>query len=93
MSDLISREEALHAVEHELDMIDHVPQWVFDRLGNALKGLPSIDVVKHGRWVRTTKADYAWECSVCGYGLCDNRTTYCYDCGARMDGDTDETNY
>jgi hypothetical protein len=43
--------------------------------------------VKHGRWIRTTKADYTWECSACGYGFCDNRTTYCYDCGAIMDGE------
>lgn len=51
---------------------------------------PTIDAVKHGRWIRTTKADYAWECSACGYGLCDNRTTYCYDCGAKMDETVDE---
>lgn len=53
MSDLINREEALHAVEHELDMIDHVPQWVFDRLGNALKGLPSIDA--EPQWIPVTE--------------------------------------
>lgn len=53
----------------------------------CIENMPSIDTVKHGRWIRTTKADYVWECSVCGYGLCDNRTTYCYDCGARMDGE------
>ena len=56
----------------------------------TIEAAPTIDAVKHGRWIRTTKADYAWECSACGYGLCDNRTTYCYDCGARMDGEREE---
>lgn len=40
---------------------------------------------KHGRWIKSKKSDYNWECSNCGYGLSDYRTTYCYDCGARMD--------
>ena len=41
--------------------------------------------IKHGRWIKSKKSDYNWECSNCGYGLTDYRTTYCYDCGARMD--------
>lgn len=41
--------------------------------------------VKHGRWIKSKKSDYNWECSNCGYGLTDYRTTYCYDCGAKMD--------
>lgn len=40
-SDSIHRQEALDAVTDELDMIDHVPQWVFDRLEKRLKQLPS----------------------------------------------------
>ena len=24
-------------------------------------------------------------CSQCGYGLTDNKTSYCYDCGAKME--------
>lgn len=42
---------------------------------------------KHGRWIKSEKSDYNWECSNCGYGLTDYRTTYCYDCGAKMDLD------
>lgn len=41
MDDLISRRAALDAVTDELDMIDHVPQWVFNRLEKRLKQLPS----------------------------------------------------
>ena len=39
--DLISRQQAIDAMTDELDMIDHVPQWVFDRLEKRLKQLPS----------------------------------------------------
>ena len=41
MDDTISRKAAIDAVTDELDMIDHVPQWVFDRLEKRLKQLPS----------------------------------------------------
>ena len=45
MDDLISRQSAIDAVTDELDMIDHVPQWVFDRLERRLKQLPPIQPV------------------------------------------------
>lgn len=41
MDDLISRQQAIDTVIDELDMIDHVPQWVFDRLERRLKWLSS----------------------------------------------------
>ena len=37
----ISRYAAINAETDELDMIDHVPQWVFGRLEKRLKQLPS----------------------------------------------------
>ena len=88
--DLISR-QAVRLIESDHDAYpqewnDDYEKGFADCLEKVL-ALPSIDAVKHGRWIRTTKADYAWECSACGNGLCDNRTTYCYDCGARMDGE------
>lgn len=51
----------------------------------AIDNAPTVDPVKHGRWVKSEKSDYEWECSACGYGLSDYRTTYCYDCGAKME--------
>lgn len=39
MSDLIDRQAAIEAITDELDRIDHVPQWVFDRLEERLKQL------------------------------------------------------
>lgn len=41
MSDLISRAAVIYTICDELDKIDHVPQWVYDRLEKALKQLPS----------------------------------------------------
>lgn len=50
---------------------------------------PTIDAepVRHGKWIKSEKSDFEWECSECGYGLTDNKLTYCYDCGAKMDLD------
>ena len=49
---------------------------------------PTIDPVKHGYWIETEIPDY--RCSCCG--ACeDTHAPYCRMCGARMDGDKDET--
>ena len=40
MEQLIPKQAAIDVVTDELDMIDHVPQWVFDRLEKRLKQLP-----------------------------------------------------
>lgn len=47
MDDLISRQAAIDAVTDELDIIDHVPQWVFDRLEKRLKQLPPAQPAQH----------------------------------------------
>lgn len=41
MKDLISRQDAKDVVDMELDAIDHVPEWVYDRLLTALDKVPS----------------------------------------------------
>ena len=46
-TDLISRRRAIDAVTDELDIIDHVPQWVFDRLEKRLKQLPPAQTEQH----------------------------------------------
>lgn len=40
-SDCISRQDAKDVVDMELDAIDHVPEWVYDRLLTALDQVPS----------------------------------------------------
>ena len=41
MKDLISRQAAKDVVDMELDAIDHVPEWVYDKLLTALDKVPS----------------------------------------------------
>ena len=79
MSDLISREQALNAVEWDTEAY------------TAINMLPSIDAVKHGRWIEEPNCMY--RCSNCGNHYPSIRGymyyDYCPSCGARMDGDTD----
>lgn len=60
---------------------------------------PTIDVapVRHGHWVESFKVNAPptlrsrWICSWCGNVQTYGATDYCPNCGARMDGDSDET--
>lgn len=54
---------------------------------------PTADVVpvRHGRWVTTYRYGFPiWECSECGTQTGTANFPYCYNCGARMDGESDE---
>ena len=57
---------------------------------------PTIDAmpVKHGRWAKNDPhcdgLAFLWNCSECG-AESDEGYRYCPACGARMDGDSDET--
>ena len=60
---------------------------------NALDKIPADDVVKvvHGRWEDTGIDELdliygGWKCSACGYIFCGNKTNFCPDCGAKMEG-------
>lgn len=90
MDDLISRRAAIEAVVYELDMIDHVPQRIFDRLTRRIKELPSIFQLRKGKWeIYATFDD-------CYYAKCDQchetqvfyynkqLTNFCPNCGADM---------
>ena len=64
----------------------------------ALKGMPTIDPVKHGHWVFTgrtykcsnccLKEDNAVEADLCDMPLLNFK--YCPNCGAKMDGDAND---
>jgi len=58
-------------------------------IGNLIKITQPIVIqpVTHGEWVECESADYNYCCSNCGYGYTDNRLSYCYDCGAKMEND------
>lgn len=63
----------------------------------TVKKMPTIDPVKHGRWVKQTDENCWWyECSECGdypmknaYGH-EELSAYCPHCGAIMEGDGEE---
>lgn len=43
MDSHVSREAVIEAISDEMDRIDHVPQWVYDRLENKIRQLPSAE--------------------------------------------------
>lgn len=96
MSDLISRQAAIEAIEREKSLIERPiteTRWFDLGLGKAqdvLSELPSaqptIDSVRHGKWV--AKRD-GWNggfvvCSVC-FAENGMNSKFCPHCGARME--------
>lgn len=61
---------------------------------DRLLEIPAADVmpVKHEKWIWDSNAPYraygAYYCTGCGCYV-DFKENYCYNCGARMDGDTE----
>lgn len=56
----------------------------------SIKNAPTVDAVAvvHGRW--EIDRHWCYECSVCRKGYVGMpKTTYCPNCGAKMDGDGD----
>lgn len=82
MNDLISREQALNAVEWDTEAY------------TAINMLPSVDAVKHGHWIPVGKVDADGNqyhiCSKCRCGEMHVpiiEVRFCWNCGARMDGE------
>lgn len=73
MTDLISKQAALDALEWK---------WAGKAAIDAINGLPTIDPVKHGKWINEET------CSVCGESVLydTDLCNYCPNCGAKMDG-------
>lgn len=70
---------------------------VKDNFVRMLKKAPSADVVevRHGEWIDTGDFELdniysGWKCSLCGHIFCGNKTNYCSNCGAKMDGERKE---
>lgn len=82
MSDLISRQDALNAVEI---VLWDGGEW-YDE---AIKSISSAE--KHGKWLSDNLV--GWLCSNCGEHIVLNvalHGNYCPNCGAKMDGDMNE---
>lgn len=98
-NDLISRSEAIAAVERREPLLVGDKLVSTDSFKNFLRNRPAVDAepVRHGRWeVRDTFYDidgnlcYYAKCSICGrfiqYRVCDAPEPYCH-CGAKMDAE------
>ena len=91
MSDLISRQEAIDAIDR-FNCFGYVEE-KFIRLAEAIKILPSAE--KKGEWIGIDDYPHEdWECSVCGGIFCGNdafreEAHFCPNCGARMEGEDD----
>ena len=67
--DTVRRQAARDAVFEELDSIDHVPQWVFDRLTKKIENLPPSPTPSRPHWIpcseRLPKEEDYRECMEC----------------------------
>lgn len=58
-------------------------------LSGVIEAQPTIDPVKHGRWVKTGQSFLFpnrfrnYSCSLCGYDIDKTKYRYCPNCGAR----------
>lgn len=62
--------------------------------GNDIDNAPTVEdvlPVRHGRWKHSEYAgiDY-YQCNLCGRSIRLRAENYCPNCGARMDGESDE---
>lgn len=99
MADYIDRQAAIELCDwyqHEFCECDYA----FGELANELHKLPSADVqpVRHGKWIKAQRkgiisyADGYAECNKCHeVSYLGWNDKYCRNCGARMDGEQNET--
>lgn len=93
MSDYIKRDDALDIVAHncvngEITLNIYAIDGIYE--------IPPADVtlVKHGRWYKDDQDKLLMRirCSICNKAIySENHFAYCPNCGARMDGENDET--
>ncbi len=91
MNDLISRQAALAEIDKSRDALlssgmtgaEHILVHYGRRV---IEEQPTIDPVKHGKWICVNGKYYCSECDE----EQDWKTYYCSGCGAKMDGGEDE---
>lgn len=96
MADYISKNDVLNLIMHN-DKVCHYADERYEnvvyatacRISDVVANMPAADVqpIKHGRWCKRMSTPDSFKCSVCGNNH-EYFTTYCPNCGARMDGDT-----
>lgn len=102
MSDLISRQAAIDAIERLIlpqtkgetmaEEINRVAWRCAINCAEEMIGhLPSIEPVKHGEWRDYPIADGCLQCSICGVLRIGGPSNFCPNCGAKMDAEEAET--
>lgn len=98
MSDLISRQAALDIINSELNgWLTDDERLHLEGVGTGIECLPTIDPVKHGKWLITEAFPHHIYCSACSKTYIPNDRwqiwvdgdlprDYCPNCGAKMDG-------
>ena len=91
MSDLISRQEAIDAIE--ITPFDDYGDYM--RARELIEKLPSAKPVRYGKWMEIIEVNELGEpyqsgvyCSECGHTDC-YEPNYCPDCGADMRGESE----
>lgn len=95
MTEYIEREDLLELYRMDDPVLNengHVPLSV---IRQNIIDIPAADVapVRHGRWIEQEKYTFGvmYDCSICGNRILDNGHSwnYCPNCGAKMDGGTE----
>ena len=88
MSDLIDRDAAIEALKRAETI---TKAFGYHNVIDTIRELSSVQPEpKKGRWIKMSDADRIYYCcSRCGEE--GNRTRFCPNCGAKMEGDPDET--
>ncbi len=82
MTDLISRQALLKELPHAL----WGKEWDEALAKAIIESMPTIDPVKHGKWINEET------CSVCGESVLydTDLCNYCPNCGAKMDEEKED---
>jgi hypothetical protein len=79
---------------NEIAFTNCYPYWKFAK---SIENAPTVDAVEvvHGRWIRKEQKDHPFSvllphCSECGALRVQDTVNYCPNCGAKMDGDSNE---
>ena len=87
------RDEIAVLFERNPNLIDG---WLAYAVEDTIDDAPTIDPVKHGRWIKAKRhgcwsyADVYKQCSECGkVTFLAEKMNYCPNCGTRMEGEED----
>jgi hypothetical protein len=85
MDSHVSREAVIEAISDELDRIDHVPQWVYDRLIKRIKMLESAESMEFEWCTDCKEYDQEQHCchrftKVIRQAVAEMKLVHCHEC-------------